>query len=176
MNAAGAWAAHLPGVPEAYSPPVEPVKGQMFALAIPRGFVRRTTWIPGAYLVPRDDGRLLVGATVERTGFDERVTARGMRSSGGRHARRAFARRVHGRRNVGGPAAGDARRPSVPRPQRLDGLWLATGHARNGILFAPVTGRLLGAAIAGEPDEALHPFLLERLRTEPALAARSTQS
>jgi glycine oxidase len=61
-------------------------------------------------------------------------------------------------------------------PSGLDGLWLATGHARNGILLAPVTGRLLGAAIAGESLEALHPFLLARLRTEPALAARTTHS
>lgn len=177
VNAAGAWAAHLPGVPEAYSPPVEPVKGQMFALAIPRGFVRHTTWIPGAYLVPRDDGRLMVGATVERTGFDERVTARGQHD--------LLAAVMRAAPSLGGFTVAETwagLRPGTPDgrpflgPSGLDGLWLATGHARNGILLAPVTGRLLGAAIAGEPDEALHPFLLERLRTEPALAARSTQS
>ena len=47
----------------------------MLALAVPAGFLRRASWVPGAYLVPRDDGRLLVGATVEDAGFDVRVTA-----------------------------------------------------------------------------------------------------
>ena len=78
VNACGAWAAQLPGVPRDCVPPVVPVKGQMLALAAPAGFVRRATWVPGAYLVPRDDGRLLIGATVEAAEFDERVTAQGM--------------------------------------------------------------------------------------------------
>ena len=55
--------------------PVTPVKGQMLALAMTTAFVSRTVWVPGAYLVPRDDGRLLIGATVEDAGFDVRVTA-----------------------------------------------------------------------------------------------------
>ena len=78
VNASGAWAAQLPGVPRDCVPPVVPVKGQMLALAAPAGFVRRATWVPGAYLVPRDDGRLLIGATVEAAGFDQRVTGEGM--------------------------------------------------------------------------------------------------
>ena len=77
VNAAGAWAGELDGVPFAARLPVRPVKGQMLALAAPRGLVRRVLWVPGAYLVPREDGRLLIGATVEEAGFDVRVTARG---------------------------------------------------------------------------------------------------
>jgi len=177
VNAAGAWAGRLPGVPDAYAPPVEPVKGQMFALAIPRGFVRHTTWIPGAYLVPRDDGRLMVGATVERTGFDESVTARGQHDLLAAVLRAAPA--------LGGFPVAETwagLRPGTPDgrpflgPSGLDGLWLATGHARNGILLAPVTGRLLAEAVSGESSEALRPFLPARLQTEPALAARSTQT
>ncbi|HET7813192.1 MAG TPA: FAD-dependent oxidoreductase, partial [Candidatus Baltobacteraceae bacterium] len=77
VNAAGAWASHVAGVPQECNVPVRPVKGQMLALQLPAGMVRRTTWIPGAYLVPRDDGRLLVGATVEDAD-DVRVTAGGV--------------------------------------------------------------------------------------------------
>ena len=78
VNATGAWAAELSGVPLAERVPVVPIKGQMLALAMPRAFVRRVVWAPGVYLVPRDDGRLLVGATVERAGFDRRITAGGV--------------------------------------------------------------------------------------------------
>jgi glycine oxidase len=76
INAAGAWSSLIEGIPQRALPPVTPVKGQMLALAAPAGFLRRTTWVPEAYLVPRVDGRLLVGATVEDAGYDERVTAR----------------------------------------------------------------------------------------------------
>ena len=61
VNACGAWAGSLDGVPAAYLPPVFPVKGQMLALAMPDGLMRRPVWVPGAYFVPRGDGRLLSG-------------------------------------------------------------------------------------------------------------------
>ncbi|MGR4064052.1 MAG: glycine oxidase ThiO [Vulcanimicrobiaceae bacterium] len=175
VNAAGAWAARLAGVPPAYAPPVEPVKGQMLALAVPRGFVRRATWVPGAYLVPRDDGRLMVGATVERCGFDQRVTARGQRD--------LLAAVLRAAPSLGGFTVAETwagLRPGTPDgrpflgPSGLEGLWLATGHARNGILLAPVTGRLLASAIAGGSGEGLRPFSLSRLQTEPRGPARTT--
>ncbi len=175
VNAAGAWAARLAGVPPAYVPPVEPVKGQMLALAVPRGFVRRATWVPGAYLVPRDDGRLMVGATVERCGFDQRVTARGQRD--------LLAAVLRAAPSLGGFTVAETwagLRPGTPDgrpflgPSGLEGLWLATGHARNGILLAPVTGHLLASAIAGGSSEGLRPFSLSRLQTEPRGPARTT--
>ena len=167
VNAAGAWAARIPGVPAPFVPPIEPVKGQMLALAVPDGLVRRTTWVPGAYLVPREAGRLIVGATVERVGFDERVTARGQHqlldavlaaapALGGFAVTEAWS----GLR----PATQDGR--PILGASGLDGLWLATGHYRNGILLAPVTGRLLADAIEGAPRSALAPFGLERTRME----------
>jgi glycine oxidase len=153
VNACGAWAAQLPGLPEACTPPVFPVKGQMLALAAPSGLLRRTTWVPGAYLVPRDDGRLLIGATVERAGFDTRVTAEGIH--GLLHAALAAAPGL-GTFTVSETWAG--LRPGSPdgRPfvgrTPLEGLYVATGHYRNGILLAPVTARLIAGAIAGGPD------------------------
>jgi glycine oxidase len=150
VNAAGAWSAMVPGIPDVCMPPVEPVKGQMLALAIPQGFVRHTTWVPGAYLVPREDGRLLIGATVEHAGFDERVTAGGVSHLLG--AALAAAPSLSGF-SVTETWAG--LRPGTPdgRPcvgaTPLEGLFNATGHYRNGILLAPVTAHAIAGLIEG---------------------------
>lgn len=150
VNAAGSWAASIPGIPAHAAPSVVPVKGQMLALAMPTGFVRRTTWVPGAYLVPRSDGRLLVGATVERAGFDERVTAKGI----GSLLEAAL---------VAAPSIGDfaltetwaGLRPGTAdgRPiigaTGLEGLFSATGHYRNGILLTPVTAHVIAELVEG---------------------------
>lgn len=150
VNACGAWAGSLDGVPAAYLPPVFPVKGQMLSLALPDGFVRRPVWVPGAYFVPRDDGRLLVGATVESEGFDTRVTAEGMHAL--LDAALAAAPSLRGF-SIAETWAG--LRPGSPdgRPfigaTPLEGFYLATGHFRNGILLAPATATLVADAIAG---------------------------
>ncbi len=150
VNACGAWAAHLAGLPPACVPPVAPIKGQMLALAVPRDFVSRSTWVPGAYFVPRDDGRLLVGATVESAGFDERVTAAGIAEL--LHAALAAAPSLSGF-TVSESWAG--LRPGTPDglpflgPTPIEGLFLAAGHYRNGVLLAPATARLLAGAIEG---------------------------
>jgi|HubBroStandDraft_5_1064220.scaffolds.fasta_scaffold08110_1 glycine oxidase len=175
VNACGAWAAHLHGVPTDCIAPVQPVRGQMLALGMPIPFVHRATWVPGAYLVPRDDGRLLVGATVESAGFDLRVTPEGMHEL--LHAALAAA-----------PMLGDLAMVetwSGLRPGTRDGLpilgttplagyFLATGHYRNGILLTPVTARLVADAIEHGTRAALEPFSLARFGTEPVAAARST--
>ena len=174
--AAGAWSASVPGLPHACRPPVEPVKGQMLALAAPSGFLKRTTWVPGAYLVPREDGRLLVGATVERCGFDERVTAAGIRalldaaltaapSLGGFSVTETWA----GLR----PGTPDERPVLGPAP--LQGLILATGHYRNGILLTPVTARLIADFVASGDASPLAPWLLARFEREGAAAERMTR-
>ncbi len=152
VNAAGAWSAAVAGVPAQCVPRVEPVKGQMLALAIPRGFVRRTLWVPGAYLVPRDDGRLLIGATVERCGFDERITAGGIES-----LLNAALVAVPSLRDFSITETWAGLRPGTPDgapivgPAALAGLLLATGHYRNGILLTPVTARSIADAIEGAP-------------------------
>jgi glycine oxidase len=163
INAAGAWAGRVDGVPTACLPPVEPRKGQMLALETPAGFVRHATWTSQAYLVPRDDGRLLVGATDERVGFDLRVTAAGI--GGLLEAVLAAAP------SLGGFTISETwtgLRPGTPdgRPYLgttpLSGLYVAAGHYRNGILLAPITARLLSACVRGESGAELAPFALER--------------
>ena len=169
VNAAGAWAGALPGLPPAALPRVEPRKGQMLALQVPAGFVRHATWLPGAYAVPRDDGRLLVGATDERAGFDQRVTAEGIHALLDAALRAAPA--------LGGfsvvetwaglrPGTADGRPYIGTTP--LEGLYVAAGHYRNGILLAPETARLVYEAIAGHADEALGAFSLDRIGARSA--------
>lgn len=175
--AAGAWSASVPGLPPECTPLLEPVKGQMLALAMPRGFLKRTTWVPGAYLVPRDDGRLLIGATVERAGFDQRVTADGIRSllDAALDAAPAL-----GTFTVTETWAG--LRPGTPDerpilgPTLIDGLTLATGHYRNGILLTPVTARLIADFVEGGDVSPLEPWLLARFEKEGAAPKRMSKS
>ena len=151
VNAAGAWSGSVRGIPAPALPRVTPVKGQMAALAIAQGFVRRPVWVPGAYLVPRADGRLLVGATVEDAGFDERVTARGIES--------LLRAALWAMPSLGGFALTETwagLRPGTPDglprigATALEGLYDATGHYRNGILLStPLTARLVADAVEG---------------------------
>jgi glycine oxidase len=150
INAAGAWAARLEGVPQSCVPQVRPIKGEMLAIEIPVGFMRHTTWVENAYLVPRADGRLLVGASSVDAGFDARVTAGGIE----RLLRSAIeAAPALGAFTITETWAG--LRPATPdeRPvlgeTALAGYYLACGHYRNGILLAPVTARILADAVCG---------------------------
>ena len=177
VNACGAWAARLEGVPAPCVPPVEPVKGQMVALGVPSGFVRRATWVPGAYLVPRDDGRLLIGATVESSGFDERTTAAGI------HALLDAAL-------TAAPSLADftmteswaGLRPGTPDglpvlgPTPLANFFLATGHYRNGILLAPATARSIADAIENGEVIPFEPFALARFGTEGMTSSRMSHA
>jgi glycine oxidase len=131
----------------------------MLALAAPAGFLRRATWVPGAYLVPRSDGRLLVGATVEDAGFDERVTAGAIHAL--LHAALAAAPAL-GAFTVTETWAG--LRPGSPDgrpfigPTGIDGLILATGHYRNGILLAPETADLIASFVESGDAAPLRAF------------------
>ncbi|GAC1659524.1 MAG: glycine oxidase ThiO [Vulcanimicrobiaceae bacterium] len=153
IDAAGAWGAAFGGLPPACTVPVFPVKGQMLSLEIPKGFMRHVTWARGVYFVPRTDGRLLVGATVEDAGFDARTNAGGIAQL--LQAALACAPAL---RNftIGEMWAG--LRPGTPdgRPFigeiGLEGYYVATGHFRNGILLAPATAALLCDLVAGKPN------------------------
>jgi glycine oxidase len=145
----------------------------MLALAVPSGFVRRPTWIPGAYLVPRDDGRLLVGATSEYAGFDERVTAQAVHQL--LHAGLAAAPSLAAfslTETWAGLRPGTSDGMPCLGPTPVDGLFLATGHYRNGILLAPVTARLIADSIERRPVPELEDFLLARFGTEDARSNR----
>jgi len=102
--------------------------------------VRRVLWVPGAYLVPREDGRLLIGATVEDAGFDARVTAAGMRS-----LLDAALRALPALGNLAVSETWAGLRPGSPDglpfigATALEGYVVASGHYRNGILLTPAT-------------------------------------
>jgi len=160
VNALGAWAGALAGVPPEAAVPVVPVKGQMLAIAAPLGGLARTTWVPGAYLVPRDDGRLLVGATVEpAAGFDRRVTAGAIRA-----LLDAALAAVPGlaERSVAETWAG--LRPGTPDGEpylgatTLANYVVAAGHYRNGILLTPATAVGIADLLLGVPRPDLATF------------------
>lgn len=164
--AAGAWSRGLPGLPEIARPPVRPVKGQMLALRMDAAapIVTRMIWAPDAYLVPRGDGRLLVGATVEEQGFDTMLTAGGIRGllEGAWEA-------VPGCDELPLIETWAGLRPTsrddapILGPTAVEGLWLATGHHRNGVLLAPITGALIAEGLAtGGMPEAGRGFGVER--------------
>ena len=140
--AAGCFSAQIEGV-TAYAP-VTPAKGQMMALRCNSVNLRKDLWSGHMYLVPRHDGRIIAGSTVEYEGFDRNVTVAGMRKI------------LSGAISLV-PALESARieetwaglRPDTPDhlpilgPTDLDGLLIATGHFRSGILLTPVTARLI---------------------------------
>jgi len=159
--AAGSWSGEIAIDGIAARVPVRPVRGQLLTLAWTGTPLRRVTWSSRCYLVPWDDGTLLVGATVEEAGFDERTTTGGVRDLLDAacallpDARRAsFIRARVGLRPATPddlPAIGDD--PDVP------GLVHATGHYRNGVLLAPITARLIGDWIVdGKRDPAFDAF------------------
>ncbi len=151
VNAAGAWAGDVPGVPASARVAVRPVAGEMLALAIPKGFARGLVWSRRMYAIPRDDGRLLIGATSVERGYDTRVTAGGVRAllDAALEAAPALANFALVETWAGLRPASHDGRPYLGATV-LDGYVVAAGHYRNGILLAPITAQLVAAAIAGE--------------------------
>ena len=140
--AAGCFSARIEGV-AAYAP-VTPAKGQLIALRCDSVNLKKDLWSGHMYLVPRHDGRIIAGSTVEYAGFDRSVTVAGMKKI------------LNGAITLV-PALESARivetwaglRPDTPDhfpilgPTDLEGLLIATGHFRSGILLTPVTARLI---------------------------------
>ena len=171
--AAGAWSRGIAGLPPDRRPPVRPVKGQMLALRMDPAapLVDHVLWAPGAYLVPRRDGRLIVGATVEEKGFDETVTAGGMLTllEAAWRAIPAIEELPIDEIWVGHRPGSRDDAPILGRGP-LEALFYATGHHRNGILLAPVTADAMARLILDDAIEpAIRPFGLERFL--PARAA-----
>jgi glycine oxidase len=150
IEAMGAWSASLGGDPE--PPPVEPVRGQILAFQLAPGALRHVVCTSRGYIVPRADGRLLAGSTLERAGFEKSVTAAGLR------AVRQIALEI-------APLLADAPvadswaglRPGTPDglpvigPGVLAGLFHATGLYRSGILLGPLVGEAVARLARGEP-------------------------
>jgi glycine oxidase len=157
VNCAGAWSGQI--VPHAF--PTRPVKGQMLCLASPsRSLLKHVIRSPEVYLIPRSDGRIIVGTTVEEAGFDKRTDV-------------ATIQRLHRAAVAMVPELRNARiledwaglRPGTPDALPILGLtstsgyYVATGHFRDGILLAPITAKVMAEVIVGRlPDHDLAPF------------------
>jgi glycine oxidase len=143
--AAGSWSSPLmsPAIP------VRPIRGQLVHLRFASPPVSRVVWGEGCYLVPWNDGSLLVGATSEDVGFDESSTAAGvdglLAAAAGDVPVSAGATVQEIRVGLR-PATPDAL-PLIGRSSTMRGVFYATGHFRNGVLLAPLTARLLGELI-----------------------------
>ncbi len=159
--AAGAWSGAIGGLP-AIS--LRPVKGQILRLRDPHGpgLLDRIIRFDGGYLVPRGDGRYVLGATMEERGFDDTVTAGGLYE-----LLRDAGELVPGIHELVVEECSAGLRPATPDNAPLlgcdgeiEGLVWATGHHRNGILLAPVTAEIVAAALDGAPAPA--PFAARR--------------
>ncbi len=161
VNCAGAWAGVLPPL----SIPTRPVKGQMLAV-VGGPALRHVIRSPQVYLIPRGDGRIVIGSTLEEAGFDKRTDPATIQ-----HLRNAAVAIV--------PKLADAKileawaglRPGTPDDlpilgaTEIPGYFAATGHFRDGILLAPITAHVMAQVIAGEkPDYDLAAFSPQRFR------------
>jgi glycine oxidase len=147
---AGAWTAKVPGLPAL---PVRPVRGQLVALSgVP---LTRVLFGAGGYLVPRADGRVVAGATVEEIGFERGVTAGGLA-----HVLTSALAMAPGLAAAGFDGAWSGFRPGTPDELpvigEVGGVFVASGHYRNGILLAPLTAKWVAAALVdGAPTPPL---------------------
>ena len=161
--AAGAWSSRLAGLPRPL--PVEPVRGQMLQTAWPAGMPRAVLYADHAYAVERG-GKALLGSTMERAGFDCRVTNEGRAEILQRITRLlpSLATLTVERAWAGlRPVTPDAL-PIVGPDAEVAGLYYATGHGRNGILFAALTGEAVGDLVTtGKTDVDIAAFAPARV-------------
>jgi len=166
--AAGAWSRQIAAKLGA-DVPVHPVRGQMIALGRMVTPVHVVVWGPRGYLVPRANGLVFAGATVEEVGFRIRTTKRGL-AQVRRGAFELVPQLRHAREHFSWAGLRPGSPDGLPILGPLPGwenVTVATGHFRNGILLAPITGELIARAILhGRPPEALAPFDPGRFRTQ----------
>jgi glycine oxidase len=152
--AAGAWSGLIEGLPEDARPAIRPVKGQILRLHDPRGpgLLGRVLRMASGYIVPRGDGRYVLGATMEERGFDTTVTAGAVFE-----LLRDAIELVPGIDELvldelaAGLRPGTADNLPVIGPGVVPGLHWATGHHRNGILLTPVTADIVADALPSIP-------------------------
>ncbi|WP_317985935.1 glycine oxidase ThiO [Streptomyces sp. 5-10] len=174
--AAGSLSGRLAGVPEDVLPPVRPVKGQVVRLSVPERYapflsrtVRAVVRGGPVYLVPRENGELVIGATSEELGWDTTVTAGGVYE-----LLRDAHEVVPGITELPLVETCAGLRPGSPDnapllgPTALPGLLLATGHFRNGVLLTPITGDVMAEAlISGQLPPEAQPFTPQRFTAPP---------
>ena len=143
--AAGSWSGEIAVDGVTARVPVRPVRGQLLTLGWTGAPLRRVTWSSRCYLVPWDDGTLLVGATVEEAGFDERATVAGVRDlldAASELVPHAWSAGFKGARVGLRPATADDL-PVIGASRVAPNVMYATGHYRNGVLLAPLTAVLV---------------------------------
>jgi glycine oxidase len=151
--AAGPWSERIAGLPQGARVPVRPVKGQILRLRDPTGpgLLRRVVRFRGGYVVPREDGRYVLGATVEERGFELAPTAGGVYE-----LLRDAHELIPGISELEIEELSVGLRPGTPDNApaigrgAVHGLIWATGHYRNGILLAPLTAELVAGVLAGD--------------------------
>jgi glycine oxidase len=157
--AAGPWSSSLDGIPAGARVPIHPIKGQILRLHDPAGpgLLTRVLRMNGGYIVPRGDGRYVIGATMEERGFDRAVTA----GAAFELLRNAFellpsvTELVIDELSAGLRPATPDNAPAIG-PGSIDGLHWAVGHYRHGILLTPITAELVAGALTGNatiPDD-----------------------
>ncbi len=166
--AAGSWTTLIPGLPLG-SQTIYPVRGQMIATQTRPPIFRRVVFGAGGYVVTRPDGRVLCGSTMERVGFERGITFGGMADVIAKATRIAPSLR-----NAAVASHWSSFRPGTPDglplvgETRTKGLFVASGHFRNGILLAPLTAELIAEAVFGKPEsreaQALSPKRFEERR------------
>ncbi len=145
VMAAGSWSGRVE-VDGATPVPIRPVRGQLLHLGWPAPMMNRVVWAPGCYLVPWSDGTVLIGATVEEVGFDERATVAGVRAliDATQLVTPQVAQASFKEARVGLRPATPDELPVIGPSATVPGLVYACGHFRNGILLAPLTAALVG--------------------------------
>ena len=159
---AGCWSAQVAGIPSEFRPPVRPVKGQVLHLRGPADppLLSRSVRGGDGYVVPRADGRVVLGATVEEQGFDTRVTA-GAALALLRDAYEVVPgiAELELVETVVGLRPGSPDNAPLLGPSGLDGLTVATGHYRSGILLAPITADAIAElVVTGNVPDVIAPF------------------
>lgn len=167
--AAGCWSSAIPGIPQEFVPPVRPVKGQLLHLRGPvsEPVADRNIRSGEVYIVPRGDGRVVIGATMEEQGFDTTVTAGAVFT-----LLRAAWEILPGItelelvETVAGLRPGSPDNAPMIGESGLEGLVVATGHYRFGILLAPITAAsVVGLVTSGQMPASLEPFAPGRFRS-----------
>jgi glycine oxidase len=155
--AAGSWSSGLGGVdvvPEA----VKPIRGQLLQLRLPSRAAERVIWGSNCYLVARQDGTVLAGATVEDVGFDERATSSGVQEllQGALSLMPVLRGAAFEEVRVGLRPRTRDELPAVGASSTMRHVFYATGHYRNGVLLAPLTARVVADLVLdGKADESL---------------------
>jgi glycine oxidase len=147
--AAGCWSGELSGLPRAL--PVRPIRGEIMAVRAPPKLLSHVIMTERCYLVPRQDGRILIGATVDDVGFAPGPTpgGLGLLAAAAAEAAPALAELPLAESWAGYRPGTPDGLPVIGRDPDVPGVVYATGHYRNGILLAPVTAALVAALLSG---------------------------